>query len=130
MTDQRERGAIDHRRRRGGMMDVRHALDAPEAADQFGVAPRRPRVVEQRVEPRHAVWAAVAAYRLVAVEEKMALGGDDGDQRFCEMPAARRRVGPAVRTRRLTADVVAPGAPHARTIIGAARVREEGDAAR
>src|SRR3546814_20989125 len=98
MTDQRERGAIDHRRRRGGMMDVRHALDAPEAADQFGVAPRRPRVVEPRVEPRHAVWAAVAAYRPVAAEEKMALGVADGDPRFCEMPAARPRVGLPVGT--------------------------------
>src|SRR3546814_8079764 len=107
------------------MMDVRHALDAPEAADQFGVAPRRPRVVEQRVEPRHAVWAAVAAYRLVAVEEKMALGVDDGDQRFCEMPAARRRVGLAVRTRRIIADVVAREALDARDIIGDERVRDE-----
>src|SRR3546814_16613118 len=111
MTDQRERGAIDHRRRRGGMMDVRHALDAPEAADQFGVAPRRPRVVEQRVEPRHAVWAAVAAYRLVAVEEKMALGGDHGDKRICGMTAARRRVGLPVSTRRIIAAFVAREAP-------------------
>src|SRR3546814_16389748 len=107
MTDQRERGAIDHRRRRGGMMDVRHALDAPEAADQFGVAPRRPRVVEPRVEPRHAVWAAVAAYRLVAVEETMAIGVDAEDKRFGHISAARRRFGLSVRTPRIIDELFA-----------------------
>src|SRR3546814_10299121 len=60
----------------------------------------------------------------------MALGGDDGDQRFGEMPAARRRVGLAVRTRRIIADVVAREALDARDIIGDDRVRDEGDAAR